>query len=196
MPALQGQRPSLLVDLPGPLAQLPGAGLIQTQHRVVIAPQRHLGGAGQGGGIEDVVGTRLGGAEQTIGQHQTPLGIGIEDLDAGTVAIGQHVAQLEGMPAHQVLGAAEEQLDPRLEPLADRQRQGPTDHGGPAHVRLHRQHVIRPLDAVASRVEGDPLAHQAGRHRGLRIATGVVIEHQQGGYPLAAAANLIGTDMA
>ena len=49
---------------------------------------------------------------QGVGQHQAPLGVGVEDLDAGAVAGDEHVAGVDGGTARHVLGGRHPADDP------------------------------------------------------------------------------------
>ena len=141
-------------------------------------------------------GAAVGGCQQAIGQHQAPFGVSVLDLHRDAVLVGEDVTELEGVAGDQVLGAAENELHPLVEAAADGERQGAGHHGGPTHVGLHRQHVVRGLHGVATGVEGDALAHQSRHHGGVAIPGRVVVQLQQHGLALAAAAHRPDPDMA
>ncbi len=98
------------------------------------------------------------------------------------------------MTGDQVLGAAEDELHPLVQPAQYGQRQGTGHDGGAPHVVLHGQHALGGLHGVAAGVEGDPLAHQCGRHRRLGILAGIEIQLQHHGLAIAATADLVETD--
>ena len=135
--------------------------------------------------VDEQVGTLLVGERKRVGENETPLGVGVADLDGEAVARAIDVERPERAAGDRVLDRRNEHAQPHRQlPVHD--HVGEREHGrGAAHVLLHQQHRAFRLDVEAAGVEADALADQ--RHlRRRRIAPGEV---DQAGLPGGGAAD-------
>ena len=124
-------------------------------------PEALRGGPGQRGHVDQHVGLEVGvGVGQRVGEHQPPLGVGVEHLDGAAAVLRDHVSRPVGRPAGQVLGGRDQAGDPRPDTQLA-QRRHDRDHGATRrHVGLHRHHRLARLEREPAGVERDALADQ------------------------------------
>ena len=100
-----------------------------------------------------------------VGEHQPPLGVGVDHLDGVALHRAHHVARTLRLAVGHVLDQPD-QPDDVGRRLAQRQRpHHPGDDAGAAHVHRHLLHARRGLDRDAAGVEHHPLADQRQRRR-------------------------------
>ena len=177
---VRGQR-----QLPGELAHGARSLEVGRDGRVVAhdpgraGAQRDRDGSGERGDIHDDIGMLTTGRHQPVGEHQSTLGIRVEDFDGRAVELPEHVARPGRTTGRHVVGDAQPRRDPDgKSALGDRaqHRQG---RRRPAHVVLHADHRGRRLEREPPGVEGDALPDQ--RHVALRAGRCVVQADQTRG---------------
>ena len=138
---------------------------------------------GQGGKVDDA-----GGFETVlrvpkhIGQHQPPLGIGVDDLDRVALHRGHDIARPLRAPVRHVLHQTDEANDVRLR-LAQRQRaHDARDDASAAHVHRHLFHPARGLDGDAAGVEDHALADEGKGRIALLAAHPLHDDHLGGAF--------------
>ena len=158
----QGQAPQgLLFCLRGREELLGEFVAVRKQAAVVIA-ERDDDGAGQGGQVDHEA--RLEAVltvPNRIRQDEPALSVGVDDLDGLAGHGGDDVAWTLGVAIRHVLDQAEDadRVDLGLAASQDVHHAG--DRSSAAHVPLHVLHAVGRLDADASGIEADTLAHES-----------------------------------
>src|SRR6202022_3105407 len=112
-----------------------------------------------------------------VGEHQTALGVGVDDLDSLAGHRSYDIAGALGVAIGHVLDKADGTDHVELR-LARRKRMHQSDNaGGAAHVALHVLHAARRLDGNAAGIEADALADKSHR---LIAALAAVPAHDHG----------------
>ena len=160
----------LVIQRHGPHALAFGTGGAQdaVAHGVVVrkdarvdVAERYHNRAGERGRIHQVGATQTARVRQGIGQNETSLGIGIQNLDGFAGHGGDDIAGALGAAAGHVFDAGNEgRHGERRFQLGDGAHGA--DHGcAAAHIVLHLLHALGGFDGDAAGVEGDALADQA-----------------------------------
>ena len=116
-------------------------------------------GAGERRVVDEEIGLERSRVGEGVGEDQTSLGVGVDDLDALAVERRPHVAGAVRVAVGHVLGGGKDavHLDVRLEARDDLHETD--DVRRSAHVVLHLAHARGGLDRDAAGVERDALAH-------------------------------------
>ena len=145
MAAILSRHRHLPHRLTGParrVEHLLGKALMVGKHARYVLAQCHDDGAGERGQIHDGINAILHRQSQSVSQHQSTLGIGVEHLEGLTVAAAQHVAGFDGRRSGHVLREHAVTNDAHRRGQASNdgeQRQG---GGGSSHVHLHGHHAV------------------------------------------------------
>ena len=103
-----------------------------------------------------------------VAQDQSPLGVGVDDLDGLARHRLHHVTRTLGIAVRHVLDQGADGDDVGLGLAPGDQTHGPGDGAGTAHVPLHVFHAASGLQRNATGIEGDTLADQRDRRLVLR----------------------------
>jgi len=138
--------------------------------------------AGERRDVDDGVGLeRLSRPDERVGEHEAPLGVGVEDLDGGAVGHPHHVTRAIAGAADGVLRQRDHRGD-AVRQLGFRGGEGRGQHGrSPGHVRLHRDHGVAVLDGQTAGVEGDALADENRVAAPSQGPGGRVVDHHEPG---------------
>ena len=159
--------PELLAALRAGGLDALGEGLVVAEPACAEVAERHHHAAGERGHVDD--GRRfqlLLGVGQRVGEHQATFGVGVGDLDRHAVVHGDDVIRTHAVARDHVLGGGKQSvhLDGKVH-LGDGLHG--TEHGAAAElVVLHALHAVVHLQAVATGVVGEGLAHQ---HQALAL---------------------------
>ena len=98
-----------------------------------------------------------------VGQHQPPLGIGVDHLHRLARKRLHHVARPLRVAGRHVLHHADQPHRVHLGPPPGERRHQPDHRRAAGHVELHVLHAARRLDGDAAGVEGHALADEGDR---------------------------------
>ena len=131
----------------------------------MLLPERHHDGAGQRRQIDHELRLEaVVAVPQRVGQHEAPLGVGVEHLDRLARHRGDDVARTLGVAVDGMFSTQADDADGIDLGLARGQRVHQAgDGGGAAHVALHVLHAGGRLDRDAAGVEHDALADEGNR---------------------------------
>ena len=174
------QRPDpLTAGAGGLLDHLGQHPAVAHQCRILAAEGHHLP-AGEGGDVDDGEGLLLfDGIGHRVDQGQPALGVGVVDFHRPAGHGAQDIPGQIGGPGDPVLTGGHHGGHIGFDARPGDGQRGPDDGGGPAHIRLHCQHILIVLDVISARVKGDPLAHQ--RHHTVAVRVPFVAQHDEPG---------------
>ena len=138
-----------------------GQLIVIAEHRRQIGSQCDSGRPGEGREIEHELRGILTAEGQRVAHHEAPLGIGIVDFDADTLARSQNVTGMIRIAGNGVLHRRNQQSQPDRQPMRHDHVRKADSVRRAAHVLLHQTHARRRLDVQAPAVEANALANQS-----------------------------------
>ena len=134
--------------------------IVVGEERRQIGAQRHPRSAGERGEVDEQLRLVFQRQGQRIGEHQTPLGVGIFYLDRGALVCPNHIAGPIGIRRNRVLHRRHQHPQRDGQPSRHRQAGEAENMRRAAHVLLHQAHVAARLEIQAAAVEANALANQ------------------------------------
>ncbi len=130
----------------------------------MVLAERHDDGAGQRRQVDHEFRLEaLVAVPESIGEHETAFGVGVEHLDGLARHRGDDVARTLRVAVGHVLDQPDDADDVDLGLARGERVHQAGDGGGAAHVALHVLHAGGGLDGDAAGVEDDALADEGDR---------------------------------
>ncbi len=138
-----------------------GKGVVGGEEGGRAVAERDDRRSGQGCQVDELRRATAGGIDKPVGENESALGVGGENLHRDAVHPSDHVAGPKGRPGNHVFGGADGRLHWRRATEITQCGHGAEHSGSAGHVAFHLQHALIRFDRVATGVERDRLADQS-----------------------------------